>query len=114
MIYCVEKMYLIRFGRKNNYNRERRVANIQSAARRRLEGKGRSRIAAATPAHTRPATAASQPQLDDNGCEEEIVRLAQSKDILMNNSDTLRSAIFRRAKLLLQAISQLGSGIRAR
>ncbi len=60
------------FGRRIEYNNERRVAKIQSATRRRLEGKGRSKISAATPVHSRPGSAASNPNAKDDEVEENV------------------------------------------
>ena len=63
--------------RRIEYNNERRVAKIQSASRRRLEGKGRSKSTAATPAHSRPGSAALETGAKDDGVELENVRFRQ-------------------------------------
>lgn len=62
------------FGRRTDYNNERRLAKIQSATRRRLEGRGRSRITAATPVNSRPGSAASEANAGSGQLEEDSVR----------------------------------------
>jgi hypothetical protein len=73
LICCI---FFYFFGRRTEYNNERRVAKIRSATRRRLEGKGKNKITAATPVHSRPGSAASESCVNGNDVEEENVRFA--------------------------------------
>jgi hypothetical protein len=86
-------------GRRIEYNNERRIAKIQSATRRRLEGKGRSRITCATPSHSRPGTATAEPIGNNDEFEKENVRLALFNIWIKNSNSWQR--IFSESKIIL-------------
>ena len=86
-------------GRRIEYNNERRIAKIQSATRRRLEGKGRSRITAATPAHSRPGTATIETNVNVDEFDMENVRFALF-NILIENCNPWQQ-IFSESKIIL-------------
>ena len=88
----------ISFGRRIEYNNERRVAKIQSATRRRLEGKGRNKITAATPVHSRPGSAASELHPKADEAEEENVSFTISKYVLQSDD---QQRIFTDSKIIL-------------
>ena len=86
-------------GRRIEYNNERRIAKIQSATRRRLEGKGRSRITAATPAHSRPGTATTETNGNTDEFDMENVRFALFNILIESCNPWQR--IFSESKIIL-------------
>jgi hypothetical protein len=85
--------------RRIEYNNERRIAKIQSATRRRLEGKGRSRITAATPAHSRPGTANTETNGNTDEFDMENVRFALFNILIEKSNPGQR--IFSESKIIL-------------